>query len=257
MYSLKENKNALSKLDRIVTLLYVLQNVPTVVSIEETEGDSLIQVGGPKLEIEDRLEKNAEQQSPVGDFTENTVTGEVKIDDRAELLEEELTESVLLKEEVKQEKPLESLHAVGHLAEDPDSKQEESSVTEVPEVHMVISHENVPDVANLASEVVEEENSCGDKTVTEETAALDDSSTMIPTNESLPETDPRGGTEAEVQVQDEVKIDDRAELLEEEDTESALLKDEVQKEKPLESSHVETTSLLEEKSLTENPQENL
>lgn len=88
--------------------------------------------------------------------------------------------------------------AVGHLAEE-DSKQEESSITEVPEVDMVISHENVPDAASLASEVVEEANSCG--------------STMMPTNEtlrSLPETDPRGCTEAKVLVPD---VEKEAELV--------------------------------------------
>lgn len=78
--------------------------------------------------------------------------------------------------------------AVRHLAEDQYSKQEESSITEVPEVDMLITHENVPDVASLASEVVEEANSCG--------------STTIPTNEALPETDPRGCTEAGVRVPD-------------------------------------------------------
>ncbi|KAL8471264.1 hypothetical protein ACS0TY_028790 [Phlomoides rotata] len=105
--------------------------------------------------------------------------------------------------------------AVGHHAEDPDSKQEESSIKVVPEVHMIISHENVPDVTSLPSEVVEDANSGGDKTDTENIAVQDDGSTMIPTNETLPETDPRGGTEAEVQVPDGEK---EAELVQDDPT---------------------------------------
>ncbi|KAI3474916.1 hypothetical protein Pfo_030227 [Paulownia fortunei] len=74
----------------------ILENVPTIVSNEKTEENSLIQVDGPQMKNEEHLEKDREKPSLIKDLTRNanddelTVTDEVKIEDespsRAELL---------------------------------------------------------------------------------------------------------------------------------------------------------------------------
>ncbi|KAK6155220.1 hypothetical protein DH2020_009468 [Rehmannia glutinosa] len=99
------------------------------------------------------------------------------------------------------------------IAEDPNCKHEESSITNASEDHTMISNEHIANVTSLASEpseqdsdhhkVVGEANSCGDKADTENISLLNDDSTKIPTNENLVETDPKESTKEDAQVPNE------------------------------------------------------
>lgn len=94
------------------------------------------------------------------------------------------------------------------IAEHPDCKQKESSITEVSE-HILIGNENVENVPSLASEasdqnnhykIVGEVNSCSEKKDPENKGVIDDDFTTIPTTEKLVETDPEERTVAEAHV---------------------------------------------------------
>lgn len=89
-----------------------------------------------------------------------------------------------------------------------NDKQQEPSITEVSEEHVTTSNEHVSENTSLEPEVSEnnndqvvgEANSCGDKTDSEKIEVPNDGYIAVPTDETLAETDPRGSTEAEVQV---------------------------------------------------------
>ncbi|KAL0450699.1 UNVERIFIED_CONTAM: hypothetical protein Slati_1626300 [Sesamum latifolium] len=95
------------------------------------------------------------------------------------------------------------------IAEDPNYKQEESSITKELEEHLPISHEKVTNMTSLASEapkligdyeVVAEAYSCGDKTDTEKAGELYDGSITITTNDNPVETDKKESTDTETQA---------------------------------------------------------
>ncbi|KAI3452471.1 hypothetical protein Pfo_009135 [Paulownia fortunei] len=165
-----------------------VQNVPTIVSNEKTEENSLIQVDGPQMKNEEHLEKDREKPSLIKDLTRNanddelTVTDEVKIEDespsRAELFEKEKSiESALLKEEVHMEKPVQSFHAVLEDNKASDLGQhteitgflEEQSLTENPQgilgekteektTDSADTKEKTEELQNVATNVSNEDN---------------------------------------------------------------------------------------------------
>ncbi|KAK4417804.1 hypothetical protein Salat_2193100 [Sesamum alatum] len=107
------------------------------------------------------------------------------------------------------------------IAEDPNYKQEESSITKKIDEHLLISHENVTNVTGLVSEapkligdceVAAEAYSCDDKTDTEKAGELYDGSIIITTNENPEETDKKESTDTETQA---AKGEEEAELIQE------------------------------------------
>ncbi|XP_011098423.1 uncharacterized protein LOC105177096 isoform X1 [Sesamum indicum] len=116
-------------------------------------------------------------------------------------------------------KSLDAKEEMVDLAEAPNYKQEESSITKELEEHLPISHEKVTNMTSLASEapkltgdyeVVAKAYNCSDKTDTEKAGELYDGSITITTNENPVETDKKESTDTETQA---AKVKKEAELI--------------------------------------------